>query len=149
MEKRKFDEEWALLRKQYQAAGMCDETIRRIREIDIKEFNSRRRYTTHTLPILSLYFQQDAKELNEERNLSKCSALAISDVYFELSHSDWIEYIENELLYKKLKQLSKKQIKLLTYFLEGYSQEQIADLFNVSQAAIAQRIRVLKNFLKT
>ena len=138
IEKRKFDEEWASLKKQYKDAGMSDKAISEIRKVDLKEFNSRRRYKTHTRPIQSCFLPEVNKD-SEEKYLSKCKALAISDIYFEMSCPEWIEYIENEYLYEKLKQLSKRQIDVLTYFIQGYTHEQIEIIFGVSRQAISNR----------
>ena len=146
IEKRKFDEEWASLKKQYKDAGMSDKAISEIRKVDLKEFNSLRRYKTHTQPIQTC-FLSDVNKDSEEQYLSKCKALAISDIYFEMSCPQWIEYIENEHLYEKLKHLSKRQLDVLTYFIEGYTHEQIAVFFGVSRQAISNRIARIKKLL--
>ncbi len=146
IEKRKFDEEWALLKKQYKDAGMSDKAISEVRKIDLKEFNSRRRYRTHTQPLQSC-FLSDVNEGSEEKYLSKCKALAISDIYFEMSCPQWIEYIENKHLYERLKHLSKGQLDVLTYFIEGYTHKQIAVIFGVSRQAISNRIARIKKIL--
>lgn len=147
IEKRKFEEKWDCFMKQCQDADMSNETIDKMREFDLKEFNSRRRYRTHTQPILSLCLSQNMKDANETDKLSKCSALGTSDTYFELSQPDWVEYVESIPLYKKLKQLSNNQMKILTYSLEGYTHEQIAEIFKVSRQAISKSLTIIKKFL--
>lgn len=145
VERRKFEKEWAAHKKEYQKADMSDEIILKIREIDLEAFKSRRRYETHTMFPLSSLLDSDGTD--ETRTLSKCTALAVIDIYFQLSNPDWIEYVENKLLYNKLKQLPRKQIELLTYFLEGYTETQIAELLGVSQQTISKNIISIKKVL--
>lgn len=47
VEKKKFEEEWSKQEKEFKAAGMSDEVIQEIWELDYKEFKSRRVFCAH------------------------------------------------------------------------------------------------------
>ena len=49
-EKRKFDQEWAVLRALYESHGMEQEAIDSLYEFDLQWFRSRRTYENHTQP---------------------------------------------------------------------------------------------------
>ena len=48
LEKKNFDRQWAMLRKQYEDAGMSIEAIQAMYEYDLSVFNSARSYQNHT-----------------------------------------------------------------------------------------------------
>ena len=66
------------------------------------------------------------------------------------SRHDWVEKIDDPKLAKKLKKLSHDDLELLTLFaFDGYSQNEIAAFFSVSQQAISKRINRIKKYLKS
>lgn len=48
LEKKNFDRQWAIMRKQYEDAGMSIEVIQAMYEYDWSVFNAARSYQNHT-----------------------------------------------------------------------------------------------------
>ena len=51
LEKKNFDRQWTIIRKQYEDAGMSSEAIRAMYEYDWSVFNAARSYQNHTQEI--------------------------------------------------------------------------------------------------
>ena len=51
LEKKNFDRQWAIMRKQYEDAGMSIEVIQAMYEYDWSVFNAARSYQNHTQEI--------------------------------------------------------------------------------------------------
>lgn len=66
-----------------------------------------------------------------------------------LGRYDWIDTISDYALYKKLKNLSKDELELLTLLvIEGHTQREIARKLHCSQNAIYKRLIKIKGRLK-
>ena len=58
LEKKNFDRQWAIMRKQYEDAGMSIEVIQAMYEYDRSVFNAARSYQNHTQEIAAPSFEQ-------------------------------------------------------------------------------------------
>ncbi len=58
LEKKNFDRQWAIVRKQYEDAGMSIEVIQAMYEYDWSVFNAARSYQNHTQEIAAPSFEQ-------------------------------------------------------------------------------------------
>ena len=58
LEKKNFDRQWAIMRKQYEDAGMSIEVIQAMYEYDWSVFNAARSYQNHTQEIAAPSFEQ-------------------------------------------------------------------------------------------
>ena len=58
LEKKNFDRQWAIMRKQYEDAGMSIEVIQAMYEYDWSVFNAARSYQNHTQEITAPSFEQ-------------------------------------------------------------------------------------------
>ena len=58
LEKKNFDRQWAIMRKQYEDAGMSIEVIQAMYEYDWSVFNATRSYQNHTQEIAAPSFEQ-------------------------------------------------------------------------------------------
>ena len=58
LEKKNFDRQWTIIRKQYEDAGMSSEAIRAMYEYDWSVFNAARSYQNHTQEIAAPSFEQ-------------------------------------------------------------------------------------------
>lgn len=143
-EKKRFDQTWARLCREYLEAGMSPEDIQSLYEFDLDAFRSQRRYAAHTqvLP-------------QEPVNSRGKNALALPGGACSFSENDfpgryaWVDGIENPKLARRLKQLSDEDLELLTLLvLEERSQRELARMLGCSQAAISQRYTRIKIFLK-
>ena len=149
LEKKNFDRQWAMLRKQYEDAGMSIEAIQTMYEYDWSVFNAARSYQNHTQEITAPSFEQGEESYSPLMNKYQ-EAVSVTDTYHETkSKFAWIGEIENERLLSALENLSEDDLKLLTlYAYEGYNESEISKVFNVSQPAIHKRIMKISIFLK-
>ena len=149
LEKKNFDRQWAIMRKQYEDAGMSIEVIQSMYEYDWSVFNAARSYQNHTQEITAPSFEQGEESYSPLMNKYQ-EAISITEHYRETkSRFTWIGEIENERLLSALENLSEDDLKLLTlYAYEGYNESEISKVFNVSQPAIHKRIMKISIFLK-
>ena len=149
LEKKNFDSQWDVIRKQYENAGMSSEAIQAMYDYDWSVFNANRSYQNHTQEIAAPSFEQSEESYSPLMNKYQ-EAISVTDHYCETnSRFAWIGKIENERLLSALENLSEDDLKLLTlYVYEGYNESEISKVFNVSQPAIHKRIMKIAIFLK-
>ena len=134
---------------------MSEEKIKALYEYDLTDFNSNRRFITHTqsINLADLEADEDGNaESGRNPLFEKFRDVLSVDNSEELlqSRHDWVEKIDDPKLAKKLKKLSHDDLELLTLFaFDGYSQNEIAAFFSVSQQAISKRINRIKKYLKS
>ena len=143
-ERRKFKENQKKQAEEYRALGMTEEQIQAMYEFDLEQFRSDRRFYSHTQSLLPDTF--DENEDNDEK-------LSIFELFKDVftttieeaeckSRYWWIEEINNSELYSIVIGLLNEQIELLTLiYVDRLSQSEVARIFNVSQAAISQRLK--------
>ena len=149
LEKKNFDRQWAMLRKQYEDAGMSIEAIQAMYEYDWSVFNAARSYQNHTQEITAPSFEQGEESYSPLMNKYQ-EAVSVTDTYRETkSRFTWIGEIENERLLSALENLSEDDLKLLTFYAcEGYTVTEISKVLGVSQPTISIKIKRITNFLK-
>ena len=149
LEKKNFDSQWAVTRKQYEDAGMSNEAIQAMYDYDWSVFNANRSYQNHTQEMAAPSFEQSEESYSPLMNKYQ-EAVSVTDTYRETkSRFAWIGEIENERLLAALENLSEDDLKLLTlYVYEGYNESEISKAFNVSRPAIHKRIMKIAIFLK-
>lgn len=147
-EKKRFDQTWDGLYKEYIEAGMDPESIQSLYEFDLDFFRSQRRYRSHT---------QDLPLETNSGETKGISALLCRFTHGTSSFSEsdfsgrytWVDTIENPQLSLRLKQLSDEDLELLTLLVfEEWSQRELAQILGCSQSAISQRFNRIKKFLK-
>ncbi|MDD4495714.1 MAG: sigma factor-like helix-turn-helix DNA-binding protein [Eubacteriales bacterium] len=153
LERKRFEAKQKALRAEYERLGMSEEQIQKLYEYDLADFNSDRRYITHTQPInlADLEADEDASAESGRNPLFEKfrEALSVSGSG-KLSHSryGWIEEIDDPKLAEKLKKLSPDDLELLTLLVfDGYSQDEIAAARSVTQQAISKKINRIKKYL--
>ena len=149
LEKKNFDSQWAVTRKQYEDAGMSSEAIQAMYDYDWSVFNANRSYQNHTQEMAAPSFEQSEESYSPLMDKYR-EAISVTDTYHETkSRFTWIGEIENERLLSALENLSEDDLKLLTlYAYEGYNESKISKVFNISQPAIHKRIMKISIFLK-
>ncbi|HJG85521.1 sigma-70 family RNA polymerase sigma factor [Pseudoflavonifractor capillosus] len=147
-ERRKFEARWKQLRKQYEAAGMSEFAIEQIYLFDLGVFRSERAYVNHTQRLPDVYITDDSA--NHSTLLQKFKNLWVNFDESEFySKNGWIDTIENQMLLKKLQQLSIEDLDLLKFIvLEGHTQEELAEKRRCSQRSISKRLKKLIKFLQ-
>mgnify|MGYP002510830349 CR=1 FL=1 len=150
LEKKRFDAEWERLRREYLEAGMSEIAIKEMYEYDLKAFNRRRAVANHEQSLEGMR-DSNLDEVSEDRNplLIKFTAeLSTSDTYFFEGRYAWIETICNEELYIRISALSNDDKELLTlYVMDGLTKRDIAKSRGVTEQAVGQKIKRLRNIL--
>lgn len=149
LEKKNFDRQWAIMRKQYEDAGMSIEVIQAMYEYDWSVFNAARSYQNHTQEIAAPSFEQGEEAYSPLMNKYQ-EAISVTEHYRETkSRFTWIGEIEDEHLLSALEKLSDEDLELLTlYIYEGYSTVELSKAYGIAHQNISKRIIKITNFLK-
>ncbi|MBD5085287.1 MAG: sigma-70 family RNA polymerase sigma factor [Clostridiales bacterium] len=148
-EKMQFETEWKRLQKEYASAGMVPEDIESMRTYDWNVFLSRRNYENHTQPLPDTYLLGDSEDGRSPLFRKFASLTATFDEENFPGRYTWVDSIGNADLSLKLKAFSTKDLELLTFLvIEGHDQYELAKKWGCSQAAISQRFKKIKKFLK-
>ena len=149
LEKKNFDRQWAMLRKQYEDAGMSIEAIQTMYEYDWSVFNAARSYQNHTQEITAPSFEQGEESYSPLMNKYQ-EAISVTEHYRETkSRFTWIGEIEDERLLSALENLKDEDLEIITlYAYEGYDITEISKAYGVSRPTISIKIKRITNFLK-
>ena len=149
LEKKNFDSQWAVTRKQYEDAGMSSEAIQAMYDYDWSVFNANRSYRNHTQEIATPSFEQSEESYSPLMDKYQ-EAISVTDHYCETkSRFAWIGEIENEHLLSALERLSDDDLEILTlYIYEGYSTVELSKVYGIAHQNISKRIIKITNFLK-
>jgi len=144
LEKKNFDRQWAIMRKQYEDAGMSIEVIQAMYEYDWSVFNAARSYQNHTQEIAAPSFEQGEEAYSPLMNKYQ-EAISVTEHYRETkSRFTWIGEIEDEHLLSALEKLSDDDLGLLTlYIYEGYSTVALSKVYSISHQNISKRMQAL------
>ena len=150
LEKKIFDRQWAIMRKQYEDAGMSIEVIQAMYEYDWSVFNTARSYQNHTQEIAAPSFEQGEEAYSSLMNKYQ-EAISVTEHYRETkSRFTWIGEIENERLLSALENLSDADLELITlYAYEEYGTVEISKVFGTTKQNISKKIRRITNFIKS
>ena len=149
LEKKNFDSQWAMTRKQYEDAGMSSEAIQAMYDYDWSVFNANRSYQNHTQEMAAPSFEQSEESYSPLMNKYQ-EAISVTDTYHETkSRFAWIGEIEDENLLSALEKLSDDDLEILTlYIYEGYSTVELSKVYGIAHQNISKRIIKITNFLK-
>ena len=101
LEKKNFDRQWTIIRKQYEDAGMSSEAIQAMYEYDWSVFNAARSYQNHTQEIAAPSFEQGEESYSPLMNKYKEAMLNKMKKEQELNRkvcgkdycTDYLDYI--------------------------------------------------------
>ena len=149
LEKKNFDSQWAVTRKQYEDAGMSSEAIQAMYDYDWSVFNANRSYRNHTQEMAAPSFEQSEESYSPLMN-KYLEAVSVTDTYHETkSRFTWIGEIEDERLLSALENLSDADLELITlYAYEEYDTVEISKVFGTTKQNISKKIRRITNFIK-
>ena len=149
LEKKNFDSQWAVTRKQYEDAGMSSEEIQAMYDYDWSVFNATRAYQNHTQEIAAPSFEQSEEAYSPLMNKYQ-EAISVTEHYRETkSRFTWIGEIEDERLLSALENLKDEDLEIITlYAYEGYDITEISKVYGVSRPTISIKIKRITNFLK-
>lgn len=135
-ERKKFERKQVGQAKWFRDLGMTDEQIQEIYASDLREYQDNRIFSIHTQSIDSLENDESRNGLYKKFVTSTTCSMDMS----ECSRFEWIEEIENSVLYLAISKLAVQQKELLTLlYIDGYSQVEIAEFFHTSKDAINKR----------
>ena len=151
LEKKRFDAEWARLRKEYAEAGMDAWAIEEMYKFDLHDFRRRRNAARHEQNLAD-FQDADGEAVAEDRSpllLDFLEKMTVTDTYsFCEKQFAWLDTVSDEKLYRKLLSLQYEDKELLTMIFEyELSNKEIATLRGISVQAVWQKIKRLKNFL--
>ena len=149
LEKKNFDSQWAMTRKQYEDAGMSSEAIQAMYDYDWSVFNANRSYQNHTQEMAAPSFEQSEESYSPLMDKYR-EAVSVTDHYRETkSRFTWIGEIEDERLLSALENLKDEDLEIITmYAYEGYDITEISKVYGVSRPTISIKIKRITNFLK-
>ena len=149
LEKKNFDSQWAMIRKQYEDAGMSSEAIQAMYDYDWSVFNANRSYQNHTQEMAAPSFEQSEESYSPLMKKYQ-EAVSVTDTYHETkSRFAWIGEIENEQLLTALETLKTEDLEIITmYAYEGYDITEISKVYGVSRPTISIKIKRITKFLK-
>ena len=147
-ERGKFEAEWRQLRKEYKDAGMDEHAIEQLYLFDLKVFCSGRVYANHTQQMPDMYITENLTD--HSSLLKKFNNLSVT--FDEAAFHDryaWIETVEDSRLSAMLRNLSQRDLELLTFLvIEGHTQQELAERWSCSQRFISKCLQKIKNLLK-
>ena len=153
VERKKFERQWSKDEKAYREAGMTEEQILSIREMEEEQYRSDRRYHTHTQTLNPSDFGDGDDEEQEDKSalFNKFQdELTVTTEYHSSSRYGWIEEIEDINLARKLKELPNSDLALITMIaFDGLSQSEIAKKMACNQSVISRKMARIKNFLSS
>ena len=120
-----------------------------MRTYDWDMFLLRRNYENHTQPLPDTYLLGESNDGHSPLFRKFPSMITIFDEEDFPGRYAWVDSIDGADLSLKLKALSTKDLELLTFLvIEGHDQCELAKKWGCSQAAISQRFKKIKKFLK-
>ena len=149
LEKKNFDRQWAMLRNQYEDAGMSSEAIQAMYDYDWSVFNASRSYQNHTQEIAAPSFEQGEESYSPLMNKYQ-EAISVTEHYHETkSRFTWIGEIEDERLLSDLENLKDEDLEIITmYAYKGYDTVEISKAFGTAKQNISKKIHRISNFIK-
>lgn len=147
-ERKRFEQEWTKLRKEYEEAGMSSEKIQLLYEFDLEFFRSQRTYENHTQAMPSEYISDDGVDHSTLFRKFVNSTVTFDEADF-FNRYAWVDTIEDQSLVLALRQLSNEDLELLTFLIvEEHTQRELAQKWNCSQKTISTRLKQVKHILK-
>lgn len=149
LERRKFEQQWKILRKQYQEAGIDEAAIGDLYKFDLMWFNSERRYIRHQADLLKDVTVYDLPSPDAESDVEDVLPSSGSLHIPPADHCWWVNEIEDDELLCKLKLLSDFDIELLTALVfDGKTQSELALTKGTNQKAVSRRFIQISKILQ-
>ena len=157
LEKKKFDENWEKMEKEYRAAGMAEEAISAMREYDWELFKQERIFCQHNQPLDCGCSRNDSDFLTYESAEDTSPFLrryadrfSVPEVTVDTARKDsWIDELDSTILLKAIRMLTESEQELLRlHIIEEYTTREIAAMKSVSHQAVSKSIQRIKEKIK-
>ena len=150
--RKKMERAFEATAKEYRDAGVPEEVIEYIHELDLESLNNERKFYRRTVFIEGVKFSDNkyADKSNSPLYKKHQEQFQAPEVrIYDLERGSWPEHVDTPELVEWLKTLKPKDIDLLTYQIQdGLLQTDIAHLLEVSDAAISKRMKRLRKDLE-
>lgn len=147
LEKKKFDENWKKICKEYREAGMDEESIEKMHEYDWEAFKKERVWCAHNQLLDYRYLCIDNKLRESSHDFNPLFNHILDQLSFVFSEEDmedgyaWMETLEDKKLYAAILSLDDEQKYYLKLrVIDGYNLKDIAEMFSVSTPAVHKRL---------
>ncbi len=155
LEKKKFEENWEKLRKEYQEAGMDDKSIEKMYEYDWDMFKKERIWCIHNQFIDGEYqcAHNGVWKTTEDSNplyylFPEQFTYTFSEEDFEADYA-WMEALESESLYDAIASLDDDQRHILELrVIDELTLREIAEIYGIAIGSVNDRIRVIYKKIK-
>lgn len=136
--------------KTYKRHGMSEEAIQIMYKDDLIVHNSNRRKIEHEATPEEMTTYDPSTGESHYKDMDEFPAQPEA-VHYSLIGSKWLEDIEDKNLYMALKAMSDDYITIISMKMDGYTDEEIGNTFNVKRKTINNKIlrikKILKNFI--
>lgn len=139
-ERRKFMREQERFNAEYDKHHMSEDAKSSMYDFDLKVFHNNRVYAEHNVPLPETEYTD---ELGYSSLLREHGDAFITPSFEEtLDQFDWLDTIENEALYKKLRALTDADLELIRLvFLDGCTQKEAAKKMSLSESKVSRRMK--------
>ena len=147
LEKKRFDAKEKELMRQYREAGMSEESIKELYELDWEIYKSDRRFYEHNQSLDGIQTEMKEDKSPYYQNYLEQLTYNLEDApqYSEL----WMEEIEDVKLHKALSLLNDMQRQLVYFaWILGINQVTIASVMKLDQSNISRELAKIKEFIK-
>ena len=133
-------------RKEYEAAGMNEEQMLAMHEIDLHQFNRDVAYGRRKLSLSSDFGQEDEGNIVRRMPI----ALAVVQQPSQDKMMWWLDEIEDTVLSCNLMRLTLQELEMIDLLVyRGYTQKEISVMKGKSPAAISFRLKAIREKLKS
>ena len=143
---KKFEREQELLKKQYKAAGMTDAAIQELYADALAWFNARRKEARYAASPKSMMTQDP--DTGDLRYMDMDELPAKAPLVISVNRYAWIDALENADLCNAIRSLKPDYIEIITLMMEGYQQNDIAQIMGSTFRAINNKITRIKNIME-
>jgi len=153
LEKKRFEENWERLRKEYREAGMDEESIQKMYEYDWDDFKRERTWCRHNCFLNDMYGSGKDGDCIEEEGMHPLLLHHKDAMTNEMETIEeifgWMEDIEDEKLYRAVMALNDDQKTILTMrVFEEKTMKEIGEAYGISVWSVADRIKVIYKNIK-
>ncbi len=150
LEKKKFDEAWAALRKCYQDCGMDPESIEKMHEFDWDQFKAARIEAMHTQEMTVPADTDEDDDLTPQLAKKFPEQFTTSyDTFGSHNRYWWLEELNNPCLTFGLAKLTEDDREILTmYIIDGLTEKEIALKRNTYQPKICRQLERIFSYFK-
>lgn len=145
--RQRFENEQLRQAKRYRDLGMSEEAIQTMYLYDLSVFNSTRRNIEHKATIEEMTSFDPVTGESHYKDMDEYPGKE-SRLPYSYRMREWLEEIEDKKLYRALCSFSDDYIAILSMKMDGFTDEDISEKFNVKRKTINKKVLRIKKLLK-